>query len=198
MRKNKLSDEQINVILGAFQDALEHGPWASSALLRVLGKKLQGIYDSFEADVGSEKAALSKKESEHHSRRQPLETQQEVCVALYSSDGANLKSWEQILINLPRQMVSRPVYEKEEAIKKAIRSRKKQINEGYVVIYVDKNNILSVPEDRAPQDRLGTTLLTLKDKSLSLDQVVRFVHMGHVYTYSRGRLTKDLSTNGDS
>ncbi|MDF1645973.1 MAG: Dot/Icm secretion system protein IcmQ [Legionellaceae bacterium] len=198
MTKNKLSEQQIKALLGAFQDTIEHGPWASSALLRVLGKKLQSIYDGFETDVGLDKQAVAKKESEHHSQKKPSDSQQEVFVALYSSDGANLKSWEQILINLPRQMVSRPIYEKEEEIKQAIRSRENPVNEGYVVIYINRSNVLSMPIDRTPKDRLGTPLLTLKDKSLSLDYIVRFMHVSGVYTYTRGRLIKDLPMNTES
>ncbi len=198
MRKNKLSDQQIDAVLTAFKDALEHGPWATSALLRVLGKKLQSIYDAFEADVGSQKEAASKKESEHHSRRSLAEGQQEVFVALYSSDGSNLKSWEQILINLPRQMISRPIYENEEEIKKAIRSRDNSVNEGYVAVYIDTRSILAFPADRVPKDKLGTALLSLKDKSLSLNHIIRFVHKSGVYTYSRGRLIQDVSPNEES
>ncbi|MCH9756818.1 MAG: Dot/Icm secretion system protein IcmQ [Gammaproteobacteria bacterium] len=198
MKKNKISEEQITAVLSAFKEALEQGPWATSALLRVIGKKLQNIHDAFETNVGLEKKVISKKEDEHHSKKKPSETQQEVFVALYSSDGANIKSWEQILINLPRQMVSRPIYAEEEDIKRAIRERGKPINEGYVVIYVDQTNILSMPTDRTPKDRLGTALLTLKDKSLQADQIVCFVHVSGVYTYTRGRLIKDLSVDTDS
>ncbi|MDF1678739.1 MAG: Dot/Icm secretion system protein IcmQ [Legionellaceae bacterium] len=198
MRKNKLSDQQISVVLTAFKEALEHGPWASSALLRVLGKKLQSIHDAFEADVGLQKEAASKKEREHHSHREPAEGQQEVCVALYYSDGGNLRSWEQILVNLPRQMISRPIYQKEEEIKQAMRSRNNSVNEGYVAVYIDTYNILALPADRIPKDKLGTALLSLKDKSLSLKNIVRFVHKTGVYTYSRGRLIRDVSPNEES
>ncbi|MDX2345579.1 MAG: Dot/Icm secretion system protein IcmQ, partial [Legionella sp.] len=125
MKKNKLSDEQIKAVLDAFKEALDHGPWASSALLRVLGKQLQEMYEAFEDEVGLEKKVLAKKKSEHHSQKKPKETQQEVFVALYSSDGADIKSWEKIVANLPKQMVSRPIYADEEEIKKAIQAREK-------------------------------------------------------------------------
>ncbi len=197
MKKNKLSDEQVETLLNAFKHALEHGPWASSALLRVLGKKLQGIHDAFEASVGLEKEAQAKKEEEHHSKKKLSETQKEVFVALYSSDGTNLRAWEQILVNLPRQMVSRPIYENEEDLKRAIRERNNQVNEGYVAIFIEQSNILPMPADRTPKDRLGTSLLTLKDKSLSVKQIVRFVHLNHVYTYTKGRLVKDLFTDSE-
>ena len=52
MKNNKLSEQQIKAVLVAFHEALDHGPWASSALLRVLGKKLQGLSDKFVSEVG--------------------------------------------------------------------------------------------------------------------------------------------------
>jgi intracellular multiplication protein IcmQ len=191
MKNNKLSEQQIKAILDAFHEALDHGPWASSALLRVLGKKLQGLSDKFEDEVGLEQNALTQEESEHHTQKKPQDMQQEVFVGLYSSDGTSLRSWEHILVNLPRQMISRPVYTHEEDIKQAIRARDNPMNEGYVAIYINKANILTMPEDRTPKDRLGTSLLTLKDKSLLLDHIIRFVHMTGVYSYTRGRLVKD-------
>jgi intracellular multiplication protein IcmQ len=191
MKNNKLSEQQIKAVLDAFHEALDHGPWASSALLRVLGKKLQGLSDKFESEVGLEKEALTKEKSEHHTQKKPKETQQEVFVGLYSSSGVNIKSWEQILVNLPRQMVSRPIYTHEEDIKQAIRARDNPMNEGYVAIYINQSSILTMSEDRTPKDRLGTSLLSLKDKSLLLDHIVRFVHVTGVYNYTRGRLIKD-------
>jgi intracellular multiplication protein IcmQ len=198
MKKHKLSEKQITAILGAFRDALDHGPWASSALLRVLGKKLLGIYETLEnkVDVG-EKAVLHKK-SLHHSQKKPAATHQEVFVALYSSDGTNLKSWEHILANLPKQMVSRPIYANEADIKQVVKERSKQNNEGYVAIYIDKSNVLTMPSDRAPKDRLGTALLTIKDNALLPEHIIRFVHVTGVYTYTNGRLKKDLSPMTDS
>jgi intracellular multiplication protein IcmQ len=191
MRSNKLSDEKIKVVLAAFKEALDEGPWAHSALLRVLGKKLQSIHDLLADEVNLEKEARMEAASQHHSQQKPKETEQEVFVALYTSNGVNLQSWEQVLANLPRQMVSRPVYADEEAIKSAIRSRENPVNEAYVAVYINKADILHTPEDRTPKERQGTPLLTLKDKSFSLSQVVRFVHGSGVYTLKRGRLIKD-------
>ncbi len=190
MEKNRLSEQQINTVLAAFRETLEQGPWANSALLRMLGQKLQDLSDAFETEVGRENTTRSNKEKMDFASQKPTESQQEVFVALYSSDGANLKTWEHILANLPRQIISRPIYEKEEEIKQAIRARENPTNDGYAAVYIDKQNKLAVPADRAPKDRLGATLLTLKDKSLSLDQIVRFVHLGTVYRYVRGRLTE--------
>ena len=45
--------------------------------------------------------------------------------------------------------------------------------------------------DKTPVDKLGKPLLTLKDKSLSLDNINRFVHITGTYQYGQGRLVKN-------
>lgn len=194
MKRNQLTEQQIQTILSLFRQALEHGPWSGSPLLRVLGKKLQAIYDTFEAKVALGEAEDQDKKSLTVRQQQPLDTEEMVFISLYSSDGAHLKSWEQILLNLPRQLITRPIYEKEEDVKRAIRSREKQINEAYIVAYVSKQDILPIPQDKAPKDRLGTFLLTLKEKCLSPEKIIRLVHQSGVYTYDRGRLNKETAT----
>src|SRR3990167_10547271 len=186
MKTNKLSEEQIKSVLDAFHQALLHAPWASSALLRVLGKKLQQLSSEFEDEAGLEKMTVV---SETHFEKrmhaaQKSAAQQEVFIGLYTSDGINLRSWENILSNLPKQVVSRPVYAHEEDIKQAIRAREKIMNEAYVAIYVRQNDILVMPEDRTPKDRLGKALLTLKDKSILREHIIRFVHMTGIYRYT--------------
>lgn len=190
MKKNKLSDKQTHAILTSLRELLERGPWANSAFLRVLGKKIQKIHDDFSARVESARQGSSHQSAQHNLKQEPSETQKEVFVALYSSDGANLESWEKILINLPRQTISRPVYGEEEAIQKILKDKKTPVNDAYVVIYIDQASLLITTPDKTPKDRFGTELLTLKNKALSLDQMLRFVHTSGVYTYKKGRLIK--------
>jgi intracellular multiplication protein IcmQ len=118
--------------------------------------------------------------------------QQEVFVSLYSSEGSVLQSWEPIVANLPKQMVSRPIYADEEDIKALIKTKEKKNNEAYVSMYIAQSDILILPSDRTPMDKLGKSLLILKDKSLSLDNINRFVHQSGVYRYVNGKLIKNL------
>jgi intracellular multiplication protein IcmQ len=201
MKNTPLSNEQVNEILEALRGMLEHGSWGGSAILRALGKKLQSIYDEFEADVGAgRQAALDAEQGPV--QHMPSDTQQEVFVALYSSDGTNLSVWERLLSNLPRQSVSRPVYAHEDDVKRAMNSASNRLNEGYVAIYVDRTSMLAMPAEKIPKDKSGTALLTLKDNALKLSQLVKFVHINNVYTYDKGRLKKVVmpakSDNPDS
>lgn len=117
--------------------------------------------------------------------------QQEVYVSLYSSDGTNLQSWERIIANLPRQMISRPIYSDEEQVRALIKSKENKVNEGYVAIYINKTDIIPLSQDKTLYDRLGSPLLTLKDRSLNTENITRFIHTSGQYTYYKGRLTKE-------
>ena len=189
--KDELSEQQTESILKALDDAIEHGPWDESNFLRVIGKNLREIRDVFANQLllpGQEKSKIVS----HLANRIALRSgQQEIFIALYSSDGTNLQSWERILMNLPKQMISRPVYASEDDINAIIRTKENKNNEAYVSMYISQNDILQISADRTPVDKLGKPLLSLKDKSLSLDNINRFVHASGIYQYSQGRLVKN-------
>ncbi len=188
--KDELSEQQTEAILKALDDAIEHGPWDESNFLRVIGKNLREIRDAFANQLllpGQEKSKIVS----HLANRIALRSgQQEIFIALYSSDGANLQSWERILMNLPKQIISRPVYASEEDVKAFIKTKENKNNEAYVSMYISQVDILQMSVDKTPIDKLGKPLLTLKDKSLSLDNINHFVHISGAYQYTQGRLVK--------
>ncbi len=191
--KDELSEQQTDAILKALDDAIEHGPWDESNFLRVIGKNLREIRDGFANqlhDPGYEKSKIAS----HLANRVALRSgQQEIFIALYSSNGTNMQSWERILMNLPKQMISRPIYDNEEDLRAIIKTKENKNNEAYVSMYVSQSDILMLTADKTPVDKLGKSLLTLKDKSLSLDNINRFVHISGTYQYVQGRLVKNPS-----
>lgn len=187
---DKLSDEQNDAILNALNDAIAQGPWQHSAFLKVIGKNLLEIREDFLNQLGASGQAQLKAESHLANRIALRSGQQEIYVSLYSMDGSNLQSWEKIIANLPRQMISRPIYADEEDIKAALKIKENKKNEAYVAIYINQNDILSLGPDKASIDKLGKPLLSLKDKTLNVDNISRFVHISGVYQLNKGRLVK--------
>ena len=186
----KLSEQQSKETLKALDDAIEKGPWDQSNFLRVIGKNLQEIRENFAEQV--EASSASKQAAAHLAHKMALRSgQQEVYIRLYSSNGIKIPSWERIIANLPKQMISRPVYESEKAVQAVIKTKANVQNEGYLAIYVNKNDILSLSEEKTPVDKLGKPLLSLKDKSIHLDNINYFVHVGNVYKYRNGSLIRD-------
>jgi len=186
----RLTDEQNTEILKALNKAIEEGPWDKSNFLRIIGKNLISIRDNYLARLGASSDAQLRAENQLANQLALRSSQQEIYISLYSFDGTNIQSWERIVANLPRQTISRPIYANEESIKEALKLKENKKNEAYVAIYLNKEDILSMPPDKTPKDKMGTSLLTLKDKSLNLDNLSRFVHASGTYQFTKGRLIK--------
>ncbi|ASQ45258.1 Dot/Icm secretion system protein IcmQ [Legionella clemsonensis] len=192
--KDKLTPEQAYVILKALDDAIAEGPWEESNFLRVIGKNLREIRQNFADRIGSTTELPQSNVAANRGEGAVLQSgQQEIFVGLYSTEGNSVQAWERILANLPRQIISRPIYTNEQDVKNFIKSKENRINEAYVVAYVNESDVLQMAPDKAPVDRFGRPLLTLKDRSLNLDNIVRFVHLSGVYRYVKGRLIKNSS-----
>lgn len=183
--KDTLTAQQAHDILTALDEAIEQGPWEESNFLRVIGKNLRKIRDEYASQLQTDNPAqelkLAQKIALHSG-------QQEIFVSLYSSQGSKLAAWERILANLPRQTISRPIYADEKEASQSIRAKENKMNEAYVGIYVNQSDILPVSADRMPLDKLGNPLLSIKDRILELENISRFVHLGEVYNFTKGRL----------
>ncbi len=191
--KDELTKEQSDAILKALDEALTQGPWEATAFLKMIGKQLRETREGFlnhtqAAGQGGGKMAA------HLANRIALRSgQQEIFISLYSADGMNMTSWERIVMNLPKQMISRPVYASEEDVKTLIKTKINKINEAYVSLYISQSDILAMPSDKTLVDKLGVPLLSLKDRSLRLENINCFVHQSGVYQYVFGRLIKNAS-----
>lgn len=191
MTNDELTKQQVDALLKAFDDALEQGPWAASGFLQVIGRSLLEIRNGFanRMDASSQKNADA---AASIANQMALRSdQKKIYIVLYSFEGSNLKSWERIVSNLPRQIISRPIYSEEEDVIAIIKTKENKINEAYVSIYINESDILQMPSDKLPLDKLGKKLLTLKDRSLKLDNIDCFVHQSGRYQFSQGRLIKD-------
>ena len=192
--KDDITEEQSNAILHALDEALKKGPWDDSYFLRVIGKNLQQIRDDFAKEVAAGKEERIQEQSSLTNRVSEDPNQQEVYVSLYTTGGSVLQTWERVIANLPRQIISRPVYANEEDLQRVIKSKENPVNEAFVAIYINQSDILSVAADKIPLDRFGKPLMMLKDKAINLLNISRFVHSSGVYTLQKGRLVKKLST----
>lgn len=186
----RLTDEQNAEILEALNKAIEEGPWDKSNFLRIIGKNLISIRDNYLARLGASTEVQLKAEAHIANQMALRGSQQEIYISLYCFDGTNIQSWERIVANLPRQTISRPIYASEESLKEVLRLKDNKNNEAYVAIYINKDDILTMSPDKTPKDKLGTPLLSIKDKSLNLDNLSRFVHVSGTYQFIKSHLIK--------
>lgn len=188
---DELSRQKIEAVLKALDELIDEGPWEESNFLKVMNKNLRDVREKFINQVFNTEqlanANLSHKSAQNQHKR-------EIYIALYSTDGLNIQSWERILFNLPRQIISRPIYADEAHAQAIIKTKENKNNEAYVSFLVDPNDLLSVPADKIPMDKLGNPMLILKDNTLNLDNIQRFIHQSGIYRYHAGRLIKDNAT----
>lgn len=189
---NNKKNQNIREILSALNDLIIAKSWDETNFLKIMGRELKRIRDSLNSEINDFQESdlakadqLAKKIAQHTG-------QKKVFIALYSSEGDKIQSWERILNNLRNQMISRPIYANEEDVEAWIKSKENKLNEAYVAIYIDQSDLLSIPEDKVPVDKLGKKLLVLKDNTISLNNICNFIHQSGVYLYEHGRLIKEV------
>lgn len=189
--KDELTEEQAREILDALDEAINKGPWEESNFLRIFGKKLRGMRDDFASEMNRDQNAASAGMDAQKAHQELMQDKQrQIFIALYSSEGSNLQSWERILTNLARQVLSRPIYAEERDVQYFIKSKENRINEAYVAIYVNIEDILVLPSDKVLKDRFGKPLITLKDRAINVENISYFQHNESQYQYYRAHLIK--------
>ncbi len=176
--------------LAALDKAIASGSWDETSFVLIIGKKLKEMRENLAKDIkkAEENSDFS---SDILSKNLKMQNSlKEVFISLYSVEGAKLASWEQIIFNLRKQMISRPVYAAEEEVIAIIKTKEKKINEAYVSVFVKQEDILTMRPDKIQSDKLGQNMLVLKDNSVSLDYINYFMHLTGKYKYSRGKLLK--------
>lgn len=182
--------QQAKRTLKALDEALLAGPWNETSFIVIVGKKLKQIRDDLAAKITAfEEDETSAPEYVAH-RAHLSASHKLVYISLYSLEGINISSWERIIANLQRQIVSRPVYALEEDVQNIIKTKDKKINEAYVSFYVDQAAILDLSAEKIPLDKLNKPMLVLKDNAINLENIEFFYHITGKYRYSRGHLIK--------
>ena len=186
MNLNNRTVEINQELIKILDDLLVQGEWESSLFLQVTSKRLQKLR-------GEAKELLEKVNKNESGRKQAIshfgnDGYTNVYLSLYQSDGANFSKWQQLINNLANFSMSRPVYAKEELVQRAIKNKLDPMKEGYVIVRVRNDSIIH--EKTSAEDRLGNPLLTLREKSVRLENVMGFVHNKKRYELEDGVLRK--------
>ena len=179
---------QATETLRALERLMAAGTWQESNFLKVIGRKLNDIHSSLVKELNNLDSVQTKTAAHLANRIAARLGKQEVFVSLYSLNGNNISVWERLLANLPKNMVSRPVYSVEEQVKAMIASKEKKENEAYISFYIDKQDILNIGMEKHITDKLGHQLITLKDNAINVERMHIFHHLSASYTYSSGIL----------
>lgn len=180
----KINQELITII----DDLLNSGDWEASLFLRTAQKKLQALLEKAKSiDKQLHTNTSLSHEDEHKLRLN--EGYVKIFISIYQSDPYNIIKWESTLKSIREYSINRPIYRNEEHIQEMIRSKQGSANEGYVVLYIQSNDIIPPYTGKIAKDRWGHELLTVKDNSLQPENIVEFVHQARRYTFSNGKLS---------
>ncbi len=194
MSEDEISEEKLKEIAEALNRVVDDLPWHQSVFLKALGKKFETIRDEFLHNSGLGEQHLSIEQA----KQDPFalkEGQLEVFVSIYNAQGAELKQWFLIIHNLSKLSISRPTYSTEKAVREVIRSSGNILNEGYVSVHVNKADILPDAGTKAPRDKLGNVLLTLKENAIVPANIKKFYHKTGVYVLKNGELSRISQMN---
>jgi intracellular multiplication protein IcmQ len=171
----KLTLEEVQKVQEIMNQLLGENEWEQATYLKILREELQKIYTAFNLLASQAYAQVNEEaEAQTHILNFDKTNYKLVYISVYSSEGENLDSWQRILFNLPKQFITRAIYENEYDAQDAIKLAPVFVNAAYVAIWVDKNLILS-SEDYPPQfDKMGHQLINLRDRAVQLNKIEFF------------------------
>lgn len=186
MALSKEELEESIKILKALDEAIASGPWEYNLLFRGIGQKLREMRERFVKELKLEELTaepipITDEEAAKFT---------EVYVSLYQAEGNNISKWQIVVNSLAGYNVTRPVYENEEHIQKAIKTKEFRQNDAYVVVKISKEDIMPPLSEKPPVDKHGHTLLVLREGAIKLENILRFSHLSGEYDYREGVLIK--------
>lgn len=177
-------------LIRALDQMIADGNWEGGLFFQAAGKKLRTLSAELktELQLTEDKQPSAIEIVDYVKQKSGL---LEIYISVYCIEGRNIKKWEIVLENLPRQIVSRPIYKREKDIKETINAKENPVNDAYVVAYVTEMDILKPSfRDKALVDRFGHELLRLKDNALKSENITKLVHLTGEYAYRKNLLTK--------
>ncbi len=182
-------DTKINLELIKILDtAISEGKWDGGLFFQAAGKKLRDLRDRIKSETNIDVAQPVTQATV--STVMKYSGLIDVYVSLYCAEGTNINRWENILATISRQAITRPIYKKEKDVRDVISAKESKINDAYIIAYVNENSITKTLSGKPLVDRFGHELLVLKENSIIVDNIAKFIHSTGEYTYEKGKLLK--------
>jgi intracellular multiplication protein IcmQ len=173
-------------LIAAIDKALEEGRWESSLFFKNIRKQLQKLRDFVKQELADDQSVNSLEDAmnllEIERRKAGYEL---VYIAIYQTDGEFLEKWVNPIKTLTGHSVSRPVYQAEEHVSELIRAKRSR-NDAYIAVWVKPTDIMN--RQNVVKDRLGHPVLTLKDGSVKLENIVEFIHDNRRFMFKENEL----------
>lgn len=171
-------------IIKAVDDLLAEAEWDESLYLRNCLRPLKEIREQALQLIKEEHEKVPARRPNFIARTRGMKLHT-VYIALFQSQGYNLKLWELQLKSIDSHLVGRPVYAKEEDVQKVLRLKQAPMQEAYIAVEVQENT-MTIDGNR--QDRFGHQLISLTQDAVNLENILEFVHQDKRYAFSDGKL----------
>ena len=154
---------------------------------RSIANRFKSLLNYIEENADVSEADLAELASQHGAVQ---EDEQYVYVYLFNMQGRILSRWISMLSprSLAEYSVNRPVYEEEQEVEAYIRSRPNDDAHAYLVMKVNKTDVMHYQDQSNHRDSTGQPLLKLKERSLKPENLVAFVYKGDRYKLINGQL----------
>ena len=181
-----------NTVINALDKAIAEGDWEASLFFRNIGKKLQQVRDNFVRELAEEEKA--EQVEEISAIPQAKVGYQKIYISLYQAQDDNVERWQQSVKALAEYNISRPVYGEEGHMMTLIRAKTDRKREAYVVAQVPEDCVLPPYPGLPTEDKFGHALLSIKERSIRLENILEFVHGEARYHIIDGKLVQNVES----
>lgn len=175
-------------VMDALEEAIQKGPWEKSAFLKATRERLNQLKVFFDENLKlSHGYMMSHATFKHIKGDINRAGQLKVYVSLYNTEGSNMEKWSKIIQDLAGKVVTRAVYRIEEDIRSYMKIRPNQMNEAYIILYINPTELVNNGEETM-HDKDGREIVLLRDGAIQMENVDKFIHMGQSYALKYNRL----------
>jgi Dot/Icm secretion system protein IcmQ len=179
----KTPEELTQALVDTLDQLLSKGNWEATLFLKTNKKKLLSIRSQAE-DLLTQTQPIP---AQAPIIKEPQPGYTKIYISLYQVDANNLIKWQNTIKALEKHSMSRPAYQNESDVKTLIRHKLDPIKEAYVVVFVKETDIVKPYLGKDVYDRFGNKLLTLKERAVSLENIIEFVHNDNHYQFFDNR-----------
>lgn len=150
----------------------------------ILKSQLETLFGKVEKEVGLQ---ANKQTKATAATNQLPDDETLVYVSLFNSQGAQLKSWQNLLLpkTLYEHSVNRPIYSNQKEIDEMLQNKSNKEQNAYLIIAVKKNDIMANEQTTTLRDPNGFPLLRLKQGAFKCEKIKGFVHKNKLYKVTK-------------
>ena len=176
MSDNKKFIKKSKSIITVLRDLYNNKNWDASLPLKVLKKRVAAYISQLENDIENIESSPDSGAEKKVSVKILPAGYVKIFIMLHQNDGERLMSWNASILSLTSSVLGRAVYAKESEAVKAMSHKEYKEKEGYVELWVSRDVIIDLPDEKSIFDKDGQKILSLKQKAITTENIKYFVH----------------------